>query len=100
MTVCGDGAAALAAVASQPDAFDVVVSDFNMPGLSGLEVAAGLARLRTDLPVVISSGYISDELRTQALQLGVRAVLDKQDTTDAIGALLQGLLGRCDLDAT
>ena len=100
VTVCGDGAAALAAVASQPDAFDVVVSDFNMPGLSGLEVAAGLARLRADLPVVISSGYISDELRTQALQLGVRAVLDKQDTTDAIGTLLQGLLARRDLDAT
>ena len=47
---------ALEALSARPQAFDLVVPDDNMPGLSGLEVARELARSRPDLPVLITSG--------------------------------------------
>jgi signal transduction histidine kinase/CheY-like chemotaxis protein len=70
--------AALAALRAAPSDVDLVVTDFNMPELSGLEVARALATLRADLPVLIISGYIFDELPAQARRAGVREVIRKQ----------------------
>jgi CheY-like chemotaxis protein len=84
---------ALAAIRSQPDACDVVVTDFNMPELSGIDVAAALAALRPDLPVIISSGYISDELRASAAQCGVKALLAKENTFEELAGLILQVLG-------
>ena len=87
-----DPAAALAKLQAGPEAFDAVVTDFNMPGISGLDVARHIARLRPGLPVVISSGYLSDSLRAQALQAGVRALMQKENTYEELTTLLLKLL--------
>jgi CheY-like chemotaxis protein len=63
MTAFKGSRAAVAAVRAEPRAFDLVVSDFSMPGLTGMDVARDVAAARADLPVVITSGYISDELQ-------------------------------------
>ena len=78
---------ALAAVRAQPLAFDLVVSDFNMPGFSGLDVARELARIRADLPVVISSGHVTDEQRAEMLRAGVRDLIHKENTLEELGAV-------------
>jgi DNA-binding NarL/FixJ family response regulator len=58
----------------------LVVTDFNMPTISGLDVALALSGVRPGLPVVITSGYVTDELRASAAACGVRAVLHKEHT--------------------
>jgi CheY-like chemotaxis protein len=58
-------------VRQQPDAIDLVVTDFNMSSMSGLELAAALASVRPDLPVVLISGALTDEVRAGAARLGV-----------------------------
>ena len=83
---------ALDAVRAAPDAFDLVVSDLNMPGLSGLDVARELRRIRPDLPVVITSGYITEEVREKALQEGVRQVVYKPNTVDELCQSIHQLL--------
>jgi CheY-like chemotaxis protein len=75
---------ALAAVRSQPDAFDLVVTDYNMPRLSGLDVARALREIRTGLPVALASGYITEELRALVSAAGVRELIYKPDTADAL----------------
>jgi len=87
-----DPQAALAAVRAAPMGVDIVVTDFNMPGMSGLALAEALTALRPDLPIVLSSGYVSDELLRNARRCGVREVIYKEDTIDKLGALLQYLL--------
>ena len=87
-----DAKMAIAAVRAQPDGFDLIVTDFNMPEISGLDVASEMGSIRADLPVVISSGYISDELRAGAHRLGVRALLQKQNTSEELGALVYSIL--------
>jgi CheY-like chemotaxis protein len=88
VTCCRNASDALEAVHAAPNAVDVVVSDFNMPGQSGLELAEALARIGPDLPVVISSGYISEELRLGADRVGVRHLLQKQNTLEELPRVL------------
>jgi signal transduction histidine kinase/ActR/RegA family two-component response regulator len=87
-----DGRAAVEAVRAEPGAFDLIVTDFNMPGFSGVDVVREVARIRPDLPVTISSGYISDELRGQARSLGVRGLLHKENTVEELAALVHRVL--------
>ena len=82
---------ALAAVRAQPDAFDLVVTDYNMPGMSGLELARALRELRADLPVALASGYITDELRAQAPAAGVRELIYKPNTVDELCTVIARL---------
>ena len=76
---------ALARALDADDPVDLVVTDFNMPGESGLDLAQALARGRPQLPVIITSGYITDTLRTEAARLGVRHVLPKEHTLEQLG---------------
>ena len=85
--------AALQAVAADPDGFDLVVTDFNMPDLSGVQVARVLATIRPDLPVLLTSGYWTDELYAEARAAGVRAVLRKERSVEELAALVHSILG-------
>jgi PAS domain S-box-containing protein len=76
--------AALDAVRADPGGFDLVLSDYNMPVMSGLDVARELSRIRPDLPVAVISGYITDELREEAPRSGVRHLIYKPDTADEL----------------
>jgi len=87
-----DPQAALTAIGEQPGAVDLVVTDHNMPGMSGLQLAAALAALRAELPIILSSGYVTDDMRAQAKRLGVRDVLHKENTLDELGKLVARVL--------
>ena len=82
------GEAVLAAVRANPDDFDAVVTDFNMSGLSGIAVAEELRRIRPGLPVVITSGYVTDELVERARAAGAREVVYKPNTVDELCATI------------
>ncbi|MEQ1682244.1 MAG: ATP-binding protein [Burkholderiaceae bacterium] len=92
VTTCRSALSAVTALREDPGAFDVVVTDFNMPGGSGLDVARAVRALRPGLPVVISSGYLTEELRSTAARAGVRRLLQKENTVEELCALLREVL--------
>ena len=100
VTTCRDALTAVAAVRADPARFDVVVTDFNMPFGSGLDVALAVRDLRPGLPVVISSGYLSNELRAAAESAGVRQLLRKENTVEELCAVLLQVLMRPGPDTT
>jgi PAS domain S-box-containing protein len=79
---------ALVAFRSDPTAFDVIVSDFNMPQLSGLDLAVEVMRVRPELPVVLVSGYVSEENRRKAAAVGVRQIIQKPYTAAMLSAAI------------
>ena len=83
---------ALARVRAEPTLFDLIVTDFNMPEMTGLDLAKELARVVPGLPVVISSGYLSDEMRAAAVRVGVRGVLQKEYSLEQLAALVHTVL--------
>jgi len=84
---------AIEAIANRRQDVDLVVTDFNMPNLSGLDVARIFAGTRPGLPVVISSGYVSDDLLASSAELGVRAVMRKEHTIEELGAVVHAAMG-------
>ena len=57
VTTARGGAEALAIVEREPDRFDVVVTDFAMPLVSGVDVIRFARSLRSAWPAVIITGY-------------------------------------------
>lgn len=71
-------ASALELLRAAPGHFDAVVTDFNMPGLSGLDLVRSLKTLCPRPTVVLTTGLLSDDLRNHANRLGVSEVLAKE----------------------
>jgi len=91
----GSGEEALQWLCAHPqDAVDLVLSDQNMPGLSGLDVARALAQRRPGLRVAIISGHVDEQLLAEAAAAGVTEVMGKQDSMEAMGDAIRGLLDR------
>jgi DNA-binding NtrC family response regulator len=86
------GESALAWMRKHPDAIDLLVSDQNMPGMSGVDLARESQRERPGLRVAIVSGHVNDKLLADAAAVGVREVMAKQDSMDALGEAIRKLL--------
>ncbi|MDP2016138.1 ATP-binding protein [Hydrogenophaga sp.] len=74
---------AIDAVRAAPTGFQLLLTDFNMPGMSGLEVAKAVLEINPRMPVAVASGYITDELQAEAKAAGVREVVFKTDAVEA-----------------
>ena len=83
---------AVEAVRTRADEFDLVVSDYNMPCLSGIDFAKFVRATRADLPVVIISGLIDDELRIAAQNAGVSELISKPFSLNAFCTAVQRIL--------
>ena len=80
--------AALQEFAARPDDYDLLVTDLSMPGMSGIEVAQRLLRIRPDLPVIVTSGYVRPSDESRALAIGVKAMLLKPNTIRELGTMV------------
>jgi two-component system response regulator AtoC len=68
--------------------FDVIVSDIDMPGLSGLDVLAALRCSRWTTPVVLITALGDQETRAEACELGAMAVLNKPLDPEALRSVV------------
>ena len=83
VTAVCDQQEAIDAVRAQPQGFQLLMTDYNMPGMSGIDVAREVLSINPALPVAVASGYISDELQTEAAAAGVTEVVFKTDAVEA-----------------
>jgi PAS domain S-box-containing protein len=83
---------ALAAFRLEPEAFDLVVTDYNMPLMSGMDVALAVMSLRPSMFVALASGYLRPAEAEHARALGIRATIRKPYALEELGAVVQRLL--------
>ncbi len=57
VTTCTDPREAFALVRAEPGAFDLLLTDYTMPGMTGVELADAVRVLRPGLPVLLVTGY-------------------------------------------
>ncbi len=61
----------------QPEAWDMVISDIKMPGMSGLEVLQQVKERSKDIPVIMITAYATVDMSIQALRKGAYDMLTK-----------------------
>jgi CheY-like chemotaxis protein len=92
VTGCTLAAEALDAVRADPAGFDLVVTDYNMPGMSGLQVAQALASIRANLPVVLVSGHLSPTAQAASLTANIKAMVSKTTMWQQLEGVITRLL--------
>jgi PAS domain S-box-containing protein len=83
---------AIDAVRADPGAYHLLMTDYNMPGMSGIDVARAVRAISPQLPVAVASGYISDELQSEAVAAGVTEVVFKTDAVEAFCEIVARLV--------
>ena len=76
MEFANSAPAALEQVKSNPDA-SLILSDINMPGMSGLEMLPKVKAVRPNVPVIMITAYGDEATRKKAAELGAAGLLTK-----------------------
>lgn len=82
---------ALQSVVRNPMAFDVILTDQTMPGMTGDALARAVLSIRPDLPVVLCSGYSEHYQLDDAQRDGIHAFLTKPLDREQVRSLLDSL---------
>jgi signal transduction histidine kinase/CheY-like chemotaxis protein len=73
VTIQTGSVAALTLFRSNPNAFDMVITDMTMPEMTGDELALELLKIRPDIPVIMLTGYSQKMSEETALKIGIKA---------------------------
>ncbi|EEF60390.1 PAS/PAC sensor hybrid histidine kinase [Pedosphaera parvula Ellin514] len=85
---------ALAAFKSDPDQFDLVVTDMSMPYLDGPRLIVEIKKIRPDIPIVMTTGYIRSQDVESAKGLGIAELILKPNTIHELAQTLHTILAR------
>ncbi len=93
-TVTGstDSTKALAMFRESPDKFDLLITDWTMPKMTGMKLAEEIINVRPDIPIILISGYnegINEEIVKQA---GIKTFLKKPVTPEKLSETVYSIL--------
>jgi DNA-binding NarL/FixJ family response regulator len=79
--VCGEAENGLMAIERVAElAPHAVILDLSMPVMNGLDAAREISRIAPNVQMVMFSMHVSDQLRQDALAVGIKDVISKSDT--------------------
>ncbi len=85
---------ALKAIENNPNEIDIIISDYSMPQMSGLEIAEKLNAAGIKIPILLMSGFIRKDIEDVAKRIGIAELIAKPinsyQITDAIGRIMEG----------
>ncbi|MCP4547501.1 MAG: response regulator [bacterium] len=83
---------ALAKFREMPDIYNLVISDFTMPHLTGLALAEHLHAIREDIPIVIMTGNLDRLALADAAEFGVVHIASKPMSVKTLISLVDDVL--------
>ncbi len=84
--------AALEEFQKAPEAFDILLSDYHMPRMTGVELIGLVRRLRPNLPTIMFSGFTDNLSKNAARMAGVDEYLAKPFSMKDLAATIRALL--------
>ena len=96
--ICDEASDGLTAVEKFRDLHPhVVILDFQMPGLNGLEIARRMLKIAPSVPIVMLTQHASEILEEHAQEVGIRSVVSKTDVFSMVG-MIEEILGHGDAE--
>ena len=72
----------------------LILSDINMPGMSGLELLPKVKAIRPDVPIIMITAYGDPETKRKALENGAEALLTKPIDFGTLRSEIDSRVGR------
>jgi PAS domain S-box-containing protein len=92
VVVCSDPASAIKEFSARPADFSLVITDLTMPGMTGIDLAGALWKIRPAMPIILTTGYGGSVTAEGAKGLGLRELVFKPLTIDAAAHAVQRVL--------
>ena len=89
---CNDSLEALEKFKAQPDKFDLAICDMTMPKMTGKDLAEKLREIRSDLPIILCTGYNANISELTAKEMGINAFVLKPIAMGKIGKIIRRVL--------
>lgn len=83
---------ALTKFESQPDTFDLIITDQTMPGMTGFDLAQRILKIRPRMPIILCTGYSTLISEDKARAAGIKGFAYKPLTKKEIGKLIRKVL--------
>lgn len=84
--------AALQAIHSNPEFYQLIITDLHMPKMSGIEFIRSVRKMNPGIPVILSSGHITESDLHQIRRMGVARIINKPNSIhDLIDSVHEGL---------
>ncbi len=77
---------------ARPQEFDLVLTDYTMPNLSGADLAQEMLSIRPELPIIISTGFSQHLTEEKAKAIGIRHMVMKPVLGTRLARLIRGVL--------
>jgi DNA-binding NarL/FixJ family response regulator len=74
---------------------NIVILDFQMPGINGIETARRMSEIAPAVPIVLFTQHASTDLEKHARGVGIRSVVSKTNAFPMVG-MIEALLGPVD----
>ncbi len=68
--------------------FDLIITDIQMPGLTGLDILPGIKRLHPDASVIVITAFGNDDLHRRSFEKGAAGYLEKPIPTHKLRTLI------------
>jgi PAS domain S-box-containing protein len=94
VTTAATGLEAIDIISDVKRTLDAVLLDLNMPGTNGVQVLKVIRACRPDLPVLVLSGHITPEVRTEFQNLNQRELIQKPYRLDEVGRRLRTMFDK------
>ncbi|MCP3942598.1 MAG: response regulator [Desulfobacteraceae bacterium] len=87
---------ALDAFKENPDKFDLIISDMTMPDMTGVQLAKEVKAIRTDIPVIICTGFSDHISEETSSEFGIQGYVAKPVVKRQIAQLIREVLDKSD----
>jgi CheY-like chemotaxis protein len=94
VTRCEQSEDALARFRHAPGEFDLIVTDWAMPGMSGTELVLAMRETRPDIPMLLMSGFVDSTVQHAAKTIGISEILIKPVNPELLAQAVAQVLAR------
>jgi len=95
--VVGDGQAALLKLKESPGHYNLLITDSNMPELSGIELIAQLPQTGFNGKIILLTGYLTEDMQSTYESLPIDRIIQKPFPLAELGKHVDELGAMCDL---
>ena len=92
VTSCNSSLEAIEVFHSNPDAFDIIITDMTMPNMTGDQVAKNILSIKPDTPIIIITGFSERINKEKAETIGIKGFLMKPVLISDMAQMVRNVL--------